>query len=493
MTSRPIFGDKPGTIDTPDWVRDAIFYQIFPDRFAKSDRVVKPGGLEPWDSDPTDNGYKGGDLLGVVERLDYLVELGITAIYLCPIFQSASNHRYHTHDYFQVDPILGGNDAFAEMIDACHARGIRVVLDGVFNHCSRGFFQFNDILENGEHSPWLDWFNIRKLPVNAYDYREEPYYDAFYHLHALPKFNTDNPQVREFLMQVGEFWMKLGIDGWRLDAPDEITSPGFWGEFRTRMKAINPDAWICGEIWRDAGSWLTGDGFDSVMNYTFAEITLAFAGRDRIAREMAEGRGYSPWPGINAPAWADAIEKLLARDDWNVTTNLLNLIDSHDTARAFSLLGENARNLELAALIMFVYPGAPMILYGDEIGLNGGLPDRWSRKAFPWDGLTWDLDVHLKYRQLIQLRKRFTSLRTGTWQNVDVAESSVAILRRHVDDDILIVINTGEVTEAVRIDGVRPVLKQLAIGDDVTVRTTGIGVEVTVPSRSAAVFTVRDA
>ena len=227
MTQRPVFGTTPGRVDTPPWVRDSIFYQIFPDRFAKSDRVVKPGGLESWESDPTEFGYKGGDLRGVTEHLDYLTDLGINAIYLCPIFQSASNHRYHTNDYFQIDPLLGGHDAFEEMLETCHDRGIRVVLDGVFNHCGRGFFQFNDILENGAASPWLDWFTIKNLPLNAYDATAPPNYEAWYDLHPLPKFNTDNPQVREFIMQVGEHWMRLGIDGWRLDVPNKITSQGF--------------------------------------------------------------------------------------------------------------------------------------------------------------------------------------------------------------------------------------------------------------------------
>jgi glycosidase len=144
---------------TPDWVKHAIFYQIFPDRFAKSDRLEKPHNLERWDSPPTIYGFKGGDLLGVIEHLDYLLDLGINAIYLNPIFQSTANHRYHTHDYYQVDPLLGGNQAFKTFLAESHRRNIRVILDGVFNHASRGFYQFNSILENEVSSPYLDWFN----------------------------------------------------------------------------------------------------------------------------------------------------------------------------------------------------------------------------------------------------------------------------------------------------------------------------------------------
>src|SRR5215475_7183495 len=142
-------------VKTPEWIKDADFYQIFPDRFAKSNKVLKPNNLEPWDDLPTVQGYKGGDLYGVIEHLDHIQDLGANAIYFTPIFQSASNHRYHTHDYYQVDPMLGGNKAFRTLLDACHQRNIKVVLDGVFNHASRGFFQFNDILEHGPHSAWL--------------------------------------------------------------------------------------------------------------------------------------------------------------------------------------------------------------------------------------------------------------------------------------------------------------------------------------------------
>ena len=187
--------DKP-----PAWVRDAVFYQIFPDRFAKSAALEKPQGLEPWADPPTFNGYKGGDLLGICESLDWLTDLGINAIYLNPIFQSGANHRYHTHDYLLVDPLLGGNEAFDTLLSRCHQRGIRVMLDGVFNHASRGFFYFHDVLENGPSSPWADWFVIHDWPLHPYDADKPANYEAWWGLKALPKFNTDNPQVREYLM-----------------------------------------------------------------------------------------------------------------------------------------------------------------------------------------------------------------------------------------------------------------------------------------------------
>lgn len=243
-------------ITTPDWVKDAVFYQIFPDRFARSKAVAKPTFLEPWDAPPTVHGFKGGDLIGVLEHLDYLQDLGVNAIYFNPIFQSTANHRYHTYDYFRVDPILGGNEAFQRLLDEAHRRGIRIVLDGVFNHASRGFFQFNHLLENGPASPYKDWFIVHSWPLHAYDHQRPPNYAAWWNLHALPKLNTANPAVREFLWDVARYWIEQGIDGWRLDVPNEINDDEFWREFRRRVKEANPEAYIVGEIWGDATRWL---------------------------------------------------------------------------------------------------------------------------------------------------------------------------------------------------------------------------------------------
>lgn len=211
---------------TPAWVHDAIFYQIFPDRFARSQHLPKPNNLEPWETPPTTRGFKGGDLLGVIEHLDYLQDLGITAIYFNPIFQSASTHRYHTHDYYQVDPLLGGNAAFQKMLKAAHRRGIRLILDGVFNHA--------------------------------------------------------NPQVRQYIFDVARFWLEQGIDGWRLDVPFEIKDDSFWQEFRQIVKGINPEAYIAGEIPWEAQHWLQGDQFDAVMNYQFTQACLGFFSNGKI-------------------------------------------------------------------------------------------------------------------------------------------------------------------------------------------------------------------
>lgn len=433
------------TLHTPDWVKDAVFYQIFPDRFAKSDQLAKPNNIEAWDSPPTSQGYKGGDLLGVLEHLDHIQALGATAIYFCPIFQSACNHRYHTHDYYQVDPLLGGNDAFLELLAECHRRGLKVVLDGVFNHASRGFFQFNDILENGPHSAWLDWFIIHDWPLSAYSGDQPANYAAWWNMRALPKLNTDNPQVREFIMRVAEHWLRLGIDGWRLDVPAEITTPGFWEEFRQRVKAINPEAYIVGEIWEPAPDFLRGDRFDAVMNYLFTDTALAFTGGPRVRPDIIGGKAYKPDMNLDAQGYAQRIEWILNLYPWEIQLAQLNLLDSHDASRAITLCGGDWDSVHLATLLLMTYPGAPSIYYGDEIGLEGGGPDHEIRRTFPWDRPeAWKLDVLKFHHDLVALRKAHPALRRGTYHTLYAEGHCYAFARKLEDEVLLVVVNAGD-------------------------------------------------
>ncbi|NJN32392.1 MAG: glycoside hydrolase family 13 protein, partial [Synechococcales cyanobacterium RM1_1_8] len=407
-------------VSTPDWVKQAVFYQIFPDRFAKTQRprhslpAAMQVPLEDWEAPPQFHSYKGGDLWGAMEQLDYLVDLGITALYFTPIFQSASNHRYHTHDYYNVDPLLGGNAAFDDFLQAAHDRQLKVVLDGVFNHASRGFFHFNDILENGPNSAWIDWFQIEQFPLSAYDGDRPANYKGWWDMRALPVFNHDHPPVREYLMQVGEYWVGKGIDGWRLDVPGEVKTEGFWEEFRDRIKAINPEAYIVGEIWDDATPWLKGDQFDGVMNYPFTSATLAFVAGDRVALPLVEGPGYYPYPSLDAIAYSEKITALLQQYPWEIQLTQLNLLDSHDTARALSVVGEDRASYELALLLLMTFPGAPSIFYGDEVGLAGGLdPD--CRRGFPAPE-QWDQAYLSLHKQLIALRRRHPALCLGRYQ-----------------------------------------------------------------------------
>ena len=433
-------------IDTPAWVRDAVFYQIFPDRFAKSEKVHKPRNLETWDSPPTSHGYKGGDLAGVLEHLDYLTGLGINAIYFNPIFQSTANHRYHTHDYHKVDPLVGGTEATRLLLDEAHKRGMRVILDGVFNHASRGFFQFNDILENGPHSPYLDWFKIKGWPLHAYDTHKTPNYDAWWNLHALPKFNTDNPDVREFLLEVAVRWVEFGIDGWRLDVPADIDDDVFWQEFRRRVKGANPEAYIVGEIWHDASRWLQGDQFDAVMNYLFTKLCMEFFVEKVSDQRLVQGTTLWPLRQLGAWEFAREVEALLQLYHPDVTAVQLNLLDSHDTARFITIAGGDTSALRLATLFQMVYPGAPCVYYGDEIGLSGG-KDPLSRAAFPWDESKWDTDLLAFFKRAIALRHAHPALRSGGYTSL-YGQDNVYALARHLDGDrVVVIFNKGQLPE----------------------------------------------
>ena len=432
-------------IQTPDWVKHAVFYQIFPDRFAKSKqtrkRLLQNFMWEEWHEIPTLQGYKGGDLWGVMEQLDYLQDIGINAIYFTPIFQSACNHRYHTHDYYQVDPMLGGNLAFKDLLDAAHDRNIKIVLDGVFNHASRGFFFFHDILENGPHSPWLDWFKIEGWPLSAYDGNFPANYAGWDGNRALPVFNHDNPEVREYIMEIAEYWIKFGVDGWRLDVPFEIKSPGFWQEFRERVKAVNPEAYIVGEVWEDAREWLDGTQFDGVMNYLFAAPTIAFAAGDRVDLDQLEGRSYYPYPALFAKEYGAQIQKVLDLYPWQIQLTQLNLLASHDTARLLTIARGDKASVELATLLLLTFPGAPSIYYGDEVGLPGALdPD--SRRGFPLES-QWERDVLDYHKQLIALRHKYAALRTGSY-HILFAEGTVYVFARILGhEEIVVAVNVS--------------------------------------------------
>ena len=435
------------SIQTPNWVKNAVFYQIFPDRFAKAQppkdvsTVFKHVEFEPWDDPPTLQGYKGGNLWGVMEKLDYLQDLGISALYLNPIFQSACNHRYHTHDYYQVDPILGGKEALQALLKTAHQRNIKVILDGVFNHASRGFFYFNDILENGPYSPWVDWFKIKDWPVAAYSGDLPANYASWVGNRALPEFNHENPDVREYIMRIGEYWLQQGIDGWRLDVPFEIEVPGFWQEFRERVKKINPEAYIVGEVWGDSRSWLDGTQFDGVMNYMFTGPTIAFTARDRVDRELVEQPEYKPYPPQDATEYKAHIEKLLALYPWEIQQTQLNLLASHDTARLLSIAQRDRASVKLATLLLLTFPGAPCIYYGDEVGLPGGLdPD--SRRSFPPEE-QWDQDLLQWHQDLIRCRHNYPALRSGDYQ-VLYAEGLVYVFARTLAaSEFIIAVNSG--------------------------------------------------
>jgi cyclomaltodextrinase / maltogenic alpha-amylase / neopullulanase len=389
----------------PQWVKDAVFYQIFPDRFANGDLSNDPPNVQPWGTLPTRRGFQGGDLRGITNSFDYLLDLGINAIYLNPIFMAASTHRYDTIDYLRIDSKLGTLDDFHKLIDTAHRNNVRVILDGVFNHCARGFFAFNDILENGADSPYLNWFHVKKFPLRAYDKGHAVNYKAWWGIKSLPKFNTDYPPVRRYLLDVARYWIEQGADGWRLDVPNEIDDDLFWAEFRQTVQAANSEAYILGEIWDAIPRWVGEKTFDGLMNYPVRTAILSYLSGKTTSTQFAE-----------------TLQAMLAVYDRENVYAMYNLIGSHDVERILTLFGGDSRKVRLAFMIMFAFPGAPAIYYGDEIGLAGGTdPD--CRRAFPWDTAQWDYNTRDWVKTLVSLRKSLPALCRGDFLGLAASDT----------------------------------------------------------------------
>jgi neopullulanase len=479
---------------TPDWAKHAVFYQIFPDRFARSGQVAHQDDvpLQPWGTPPEEQGFQGGDLYGVVNNLDYLDDLGVTALYLNPIFASAANHRYHTYDYYEVDPLLGGTDALRELLDAAHARDIRVVLDGVFNHASRGFWPFHHVLENGPTSPYVDWFVIYDWPLRPYPSgpNASHNYAAWHGIPALPEFNTDHPEVQEFLLGVAKHWIDFGIDGWRLDVPAEIDDPPFWRRFREVVKTANPDAYLVGEIWDEAPAWLEGDRFDALMNYPLVSPVLSFFGAGSLRDYSKAHLTFEP---IEAAAFADDVEAVLSLYDWEVTCAQLNLLDSHDMARAQWIMGDDDTALRQAVLFLMTMPGAPCIYYGDEVGLSAD-GDPYCREAFPQDEADWDTDLLGFFRDATTLRHRHEVLRTGRVEWLHADGRTVAFRRVLGEREAVVAFNAGSTAaeidlapDAVLSSALTPVWP-LDADEESGLHLNGAPEPVTVPARAARVW-----
>ncbi len=460
--------------DPPSWVRDAVFYQVFPDRFARSARVRAAGPLEPWDAPPTSHGFKGGDLLGIVEHLDELADLGATALYLTPIFSSAANHRYHTYDYLAVDPLLGGTPALRELVDALHARGMRIVLDGVFNHTGRGFWPFHHVLENGLASPYVDWFHLDRerlaagRGLDAYPDRaaagpdgttaamqqgpslRQLGYQAWWDMPALPKLNTDHPAVREYLWSVAEHWLRFGIDGWRLDVPAEIDDEAFWQEFRRRCRAVNPAAYLVGEIWDVAPDWVRGDRFDALMNYPLLEAILGFVGGPSLDTALVASHhelSSHVRPSAATTFGASVLAQAAAYAPATVASQL-NLLSSHDMPRLRTLVSGDLAAVRLAALLQMTLPGAPCVYYGDEIGMEGG-NDPDCRRSFPAGAIGRDEALRRTFRDLITLRRAHPALRADGLRVAGAVGACLAMLRggpadpTSTGESLVVVANAG--------------------------------------------------
>ena len=404
---------------SPDWVQDAVFYEIFPERFYDGDPTNDPPGTRPWGGSPTRDSFFGGDLHGILEKLSYLDNLGVDALYLTPIFRARTNHKYDTCDYLAIDPAFGSMDLLRDLVAEAHRRGIRIILDCVFNHCGDGFWAFEDVRQRGARSPYADWFLIDSHPV-----RPEPAnYQTCGGAGYLPKLNVQNPAVQDYLLQVAAHWLKEAeVDGWRLDVPWKVPFD-FWRAFRRTVKGVNPDAYIVGEVWRDGRLWLQGDTCDGIMNYRLRDYVLDFCVRDTMDAEDFD---------IEI-AW-------LRQDHEHAVPFQLNLLGSHDTPRLLTICEGNVDRMILALVFQFTYLGAPMIYYGDEVGMEGD-NDPLCRGTMIWDKDRWNSQLHETYRRLIQIRKQHPALRRGVFEPLRVFNAVYAYHRQREEDDVVIVMN----------------------------------------------------
>ncbi|OGR42960.1 MAG: hypothetical protein A2X35_04335 [Elusimicrobia bacterium GWA2_61_42] len=475
-----------------DWIKGAVIYQVYPDSFARSASPGTDGEFEKWDAPETAHGFKGGDLRGAEEKLGYLADLGVNAVYFNPVFASAANHRYHTFDYFSVDPILGGNAAFKSFLAAAHKRGIKVILDGVFNHASRGFFQFNHILENGAASPYRRWFHAHGYPLKAYNLEvsERPNYACWWNLPALPKFNTKNPEVRKFILSVAKYWLEAGIDGWRLDVPHEINDDAFWREFRRVCKAVNPGCYLAGEIWGPAQRWLKGDQFDAVMNYQLSAGCISYFGGEKLRLTHSyDGRDLKP---CGQAAFIAGIERLLGLYSHKTTLAQMNMLSSHDTDRMLDTYGGDTARVKLAAVFSFLFPGAVNVYYGEELGLSGTL-NHGTRRGMPWnDKKLWNKDLLKLYKALGALRRDSAVIQNGRFEFLkEYCDGEVLAFRRFLPagGKLTCFMNNGGAAKELPLKRSATSGKlRLVLGEGVKLRSAGGRPVLRLAARSFAVF-----
>ncbi|MEX2536097.1 MAG: glycoside hydrolase family 13 protein [Trueperaceae bacterium] len=415
---------------TPDWISDAIFYQIFPDRFRNGDTSNDPPGVEPWGGRPTRENRFGGDLAGIIDKLDYIAGMGFNAIYLNPIFTAGSNHKYDTHDYFTIDPAFGDDVTFDRLLSEAHARGVRIVLDGVFNHCGLDFERFGDVLARGQASSYRDWFNLYGFPVKPLP---TPNYATCGGAHYLPRLNTRNPEVEAFIHRVALHWLERGIDGWRLDVPYEVETD-FWRRFRRVVKAGYPNAYLVAEEWRDPSAFLRGDTFDGATHYLLRGLAFDFIVKNALTGE----------------AFGRALEMLRGQLPEGSEYGMLTLLGGHDTTRVLTECGGDLDSAILLYTFLMCMPGAPMIYYGDENGMEGeNDPD--CRRPMIWEASRWRLPLRGATTRLLELRRKHEVLRRGAFEPILANDRVFAFQRELADDKALVVLNNSGVARTLSI------------------------------------------
>lgn len=414
----------------PDWLKNAVVYNIFPDSFASGKRTICATPSEfMWNGEIKLKSRLGGTIQGIIQNLDYISNMGFNCIYINPIFVAGEYHKYDLLDYFHVAPNMGSDEEFRELVQKAHSLGIRVVIDGVFNHCSWYFFAFDDVVRNGEHSQYKDWFYDLKFPVvRPTNEKEVPSYSCFAYERKMPKINSSNPEVKKYFLSVCEYWIReYDVDGWRLDVANEVDR-NFWRAFRQTARATKADSIMIGEIWESAESWLQGDMFDSAMNYDFRKSCRDFFGTEKI----------------NASEFNARVTRLNYRYPTGIVQGQLNLLDSHDVNRFASYCQKDIRRFRLAELFMFSAPGVPCVFYGDELGMDGS-SEYTLRGPMQWGDPMHD--ERLFFKALINLRKDNKALVYGNYKVLLMDENGLYCFeRRWQHNTVTVAINARNQT-----------------------------------------------
>ena len=412
--------------DWPEWPKEQVIYQIFPDRFYRSGN--NNIASDSWGELPASDSLYGGNLQGIIDKLDYLENLGITSIYLTPIFKSPSNHKYNIDDYYQIDSNFGNLKIAKRLFAEAHKRDIKIILDAVFNHSGSGFFAFQDLLQNGEESEYINWYHPENLPINL----DEVNYKTFANnIRQMPRLNMDNLATQNYFLEVARYWTEeLDLDGWRLDVADEVSSD-FWYRFRKILKEVKSDIFIIGEVWYRANRWLEGDQFDSVMNYDLQKDIFSLI--------------------VNQSITADIFSKRIQNNFVNymsdIPNQLLTVLDSHDTPRIswyFKDLSKSAQveKIKLISTLQFFLPGIPMIYYGTEIGMTGG-DDPDCRRTMIWEEARQNQVLFNHYKRLIQYYKEESVFHNGIYKEIysDPVKNILVFALEEKNDKKIIIAN----------------------------------------------------
>ncbi|WP_254434191.1 glycoside hydrolase family 13 protein [Halobacillus sp. Marseille-Q1614] len=418
---------------SPEWAKESIIYQVFVDRFRDGEESNNTSTDPSLPEDERLKGWMGGDLQGVIEKLDYIESLGVNTLWVSPIYEGPYSHGYHATDFMNVDPRFGSNELMKELVDRAHERNMKVVYDLVPNHVSNKHDFFQDAVEKGESSQYYDWFTFLKWPDQ---------YETFYDVKELPELNNDNPETREYMLEtVVPFWMdEIGVDGFRLDYA-KGPSYSFWVDFRHAVKQNDPDAFIFGEVW---------DSLEKITSYTGKlDGAIDFETQTAIYEAMINGGSMNDFGA--------SLDRIFStyHDEFIPAT----FLDSHDVPRFIYEAEGNTNTLKNAASLQFTLPGAPIIYYGDEVGLSQSgdhnLVDEWKdryyREMMPWDQDEQDLDVKAHYQKLIEVRKENKALTEGELKIVHSTEDLLIYERAAGQQKVVVIVNQGDEKQSVEL------------------------------------------